>query len=248
MRKVRNIKLTVGYIGRDFKGWQKQKGKPTVQGELEKALSIITREKIAVTGASRTDAGVNARGQVANFRTDSAISNERLNKSLNGILSDRMVVTGSEDVSPEFHARKNAKWREYEYLIWNRPYPEIFRNTFLAHIAKPLDLVLMSQALEDVAGRHDFTAFCVASSAVKGCTREVTVARFDEPEPGLIRLTIRADGFVHRMVRSLVGTLIDIGLGKLDPDTIKTMLKTKDRGLAGKTAPAQGLTLTRIGY
>jgi len=244
----RNIKITVDYIGRDFKGFQRQKNKPTVQGELEKALSILLRESIRVTGASRTDTGVNARGQIVNFRTKSDMSAERIMKSLNGLLPGGIAVTAVEDASPEFHARKSAAWREYEYLIWNRPYPEIFRGGYVTRIDRPLDTGLMKKAAESVVGEHDFSAFCVASSAVKGCVRNVTAVALDEPEPGLISLTIRADGFVHRMVRSLMGTLIDIGLGKLEPDTIKRMLESRDRKLAGRTAPAHGLTLTKIGY
>ncbi len=244
----RNIKLIVDYMGRDFKGFQRQKNKPSVQGELEKALSILLKESVRITGASRTDTGVNARGQVVNFRTESDISTKRMVKSLNGLLPDGIAVTGAEDTALTFHARKNAAWREYEYLIWNRPYPDIFRIDFVARVARPLDTVLMKKAASSVIGEHDFSAFCVASSAVKGCVRNVTAVALDEPEPGLIRLTIRANGFVHRMVRSLTGTLIDIGLGKLPSDTVMKMLESKDRKLAGRTAPACGLTLTKIGY
>lgn len=245
---MRNIKLTVDYIGRGYKGFQRQKDKPTVQGELEKALSILLREDIKITGASRTDTGVNARGQVINFHTSSGVSAGSMIKGLNGLLPDGIAVTGAEDVALAFHSRKSAAWREYEYLIWNRPYPEIFRGEFVAHVARPLDVGLMKKTVAAVAGEHDFSAFCVATSARKGCVRKVTAIALDEPEPGLIRLTIRANGFVHRMVRSLMGTMIDIGLGRLKPDTIVDMLKSKERKLAGRTAPARGLTLTKIGY
>lgn len=248
MQKKRNIKLTVDYIGRDFKGFQRQRNKPTVQGELEKALSILLKEDIKVTGASRTDTGVNARGQVVNFYTSSKISFDRMVKSLNGLLPTGIAVTDAEVVSKSFHARKSALWREYEYLIWNRSYPDLFRGTTTAHIAQPLDLARMKRAAKKIKGEHDFSAFCVASSACKGCVRSVKNISLDEPKPGLIRLTIRADGFVHRMVRSLMGTLIDIGHRRLEPDRIEGMLKTKDRKLAGRTAPANGLTLTGIGY
>ncbi len=245
---MRNVKLTIDYIGRDFKGFQRQKNKPTVQGGLEKALSILLRESVKVTGASRTDTGVNARGQTVNFLTGSKTPAERMMKGLNGLLPAGIAVTAVEDAAPEFHARKSAIWREYEYLIWNRPYPEIFRSAFVAHVVRPLDVRLMKTAAVPVVGEHDFSAFCVASSAGKGCVRNVTAVSLDEPEPGMIRFTIRADGFVHRMVRSLIGTLIDIGLGKLAPDTINRMLESGDRNLAGRTAPARGLTLTKIGY
>lgn len=206
------------------------------------------REDIKVTGASRTDTGVNARGQVVNFWTSSGMSFDRMIKGLNGLLPAGIAVTSAATAAADFHARKSAKWREYEYLIWNRPFPDLFRTVNSAHIPKPLDMARMKQAAEKIQGEHDFSAFCVATSAGKGCVRNVTNVSLDEPEPGLIRLTIRADGFVHRMVRSIVGTLIDIGRGKLAADTIAEMLKTKDRKMAGRTAPANGLTLTGIGY
>jgi tRNA pseudouridine38-40 synthase len=169
-------------------------------------------------------------------------------KSLNGLLPEGIAVTGAEDAALTFHARRSAAWREYEYLIWNKPFPDIFRGGFAAHIAKPLDLGLMIKAAGAVVGEHDFRAFCVATSAGKGCVRNVTAVRLDEPEPGLIRLTIRADSFVHRMVRSLMGTLVDIGEGRLNPDTVAKMVQSKEREMAGRTAPAHGLTLTKIGY
>lgn len=152
------------------------------------------------------------------------------------------------DVDLGWHARKSARWREYEYLIWNRPFPDLFLKDVAVHIAKPLDATAMKRALTAVKGRHDFRAFCVASSAAKGCERKVMAVKLDEPEAHLLRLTIRADGFVHKMVRSLVGTVIEIGLGRQDEGIIREMLQSGDRKLAGRTAPARGLTLTRIGY
>lgn len=201
-----------------------------------------------MTGASRTDTGVNARGFTVNFKTDSKITPERLIRGLNGLLPEGIAAVGAEDAPDGWHARKGAVYREYEYLIWNRIHPDIFRTETVAHMSKPLDLDLMRKAAKQIAGEHDFTAFCVASSAHKGCVRRVTKLVIDEPEPGLVRLTIRADGFVHKMVRSIVGTLVDIGLGKKDAGVIGEMLRTGDRNLAGKTAPPNGLTLTKIGY
>ncbi len=245
---MRNIKLTVDYFGRGFKGWQRQKHGSTVQGELEKALTVICREPINVTGASRTDAGVNARGMVANFQTTSRESAARFLKSLNGLLPEGIVVTGVEDVAAGFHARKNAVWREYEYLIWNRPYRDLFRNVFTAQVSQTLDVTAMRKAAAGLTGKHDFRAFCDATSAAKGCVRTVYLVSLDEPEPGLISLTIRADGFVHKMVRSIVGTLIEVGQGKKNPGIIAELLQTGQRKMAGRTAPAAGLTLKQIEY
>jgi tRNA pseudouridine38-40 synthase len=247
-REVRNIRLTIDYLGRGFKGWQRQNKGRTIQGELEKALAVLLRDPVKVTGASRTDTGVNARGFAVNFKTESKITPDRLIRGLNGLLPEGIAATGAEDVSDEWHARKSAVYREYEYLIWNRIYPDIFRTEIAAHVSKPLNVEAMREAAADIAGEHDFKAFCVAASAHKGCVRRVETLVIDEPEAGLIRLTIRADGFVHKMVRSIVGTLMDVGLGKKETGVISEMLKTGDRGLAGRTAPPNGLTLTKIGY
>jgi len=235
-------------LGRNYRGWQKQHKGPTVQGELEKALTVLLREKIRVNGASRTDTGVNARGMAADFKTGSRMRANRIMSGLNGLLPADIAVTAVADAADDWHSRKSALWREYEYLIWNRPYPDLFRDGWTCHIRKPLDVAAIKRAAAAVEGTHDFKAFCVASSAHKGCVRTVMALLVDEPEPGLVRLTIRADGFVHKMVRSIVGTLTDIGLGKIEPDVIERMITTGDRKLAGKTAPARGLTLTGIGY
>lgn len=201
-----------------------------------------------MTGASRTDTGVNARGFAVNFKTESKIAPERMIRGLNGLLPEGISTTGAIDVSGDWHARKSAVYREYEYLIWNRIHPDIFRTETVAHIPKPLDIEAMRIAAAAILGEHDFKAFCVASSAQKGCVRRVERLDVDEPEQGLIKLTIRADGFVHKMVRSIVGTLVDIGLGKKNTGVIAEMLHTGNRELAGRTAPPNGLTLTKIGY
>jgi tRNA pseudouridine38-40 synthase len=206
------------------------------------------REPVLVNGVSRTDAGVNARGFAVNFKTDSTDGPDRILNGLNGLLPPDIKVTEVAVAEDAWHARKSATWREYEYLIWNRPGPDIFRRETVYHCPKSLDLNLMRQGAAALVGKHDFRAFCVASSAPKGCVRTVMNLGVDAPEPGLIRIKIRADGFVHKMVRSIAGTLIDIGLGRLDPGVVEQMLITGDRELAGKTAPAKGLTLTRIGY
>ena len=240
--------MTIDYLGQGFYGWQKQHRGRTIQGELEKALAVLLREPVKVTGASRTDTGVNARGFAVNFKTDSKITPDRLARSLNGLLPKGISVTGAENVPEEWHARKSAVYREYEYLIWNRIYPDIFRAETTTHLRKPLNIEAMRAAAADVVGEHDFKAFCVASSAGKGCVRRIFFLKIDEPEPGLVRLTIRANGFVHKMARSIVGTLMDIGLGKREIGLVAELLKTGDRKLAGRTAPANGLTLTKIEY
>ena len=206
------------------------------------------REPVFVNGVSRTDAGVNARGFAVNFKTESSTGLEHIISGLNGLLPADIKVVDVAKADDGWHARKSATWREYEYLIWNKPHPDVFRRETVFHCPKPLNLEAMRQAAAAAIGRHDFTAFCVASSAPKGCVRTVFTLGLDAPELGLIRITIRADGFVHKMVRSIVGTLIEVGLGKLDPGIVAEMLRTGDRKRAGKTAPANGLTLIGIGY
>ncbi len=245
---MRNIRLTIDYLGRNYLGWQRQSKGPTVQGELEKALTILLREPVLVNGVSRTDAGVNARGFTVNFKTGSAVTLDHMMGGLNGLLPSDITVVDAAEVPEAWHARKSAVWREYEYLIWNKPHPDIFRRQTVWHCPKPLDVEAMRAGAAVLVGRHDFRAFCVASSAPKGCVRTVETLSLDTPEPGLIRMTIRADGFVHKMVRSIAGTLIDIGLGRLEPAVVADMVRTGDRELAGKTAPGHGLTLVRIGY
>lgn len=244
---MRNIKLTIEYKGTDYLGFQKQPRGLTIQGELEKALQVLLREKARVIGASRTDAGVHATGQVVNFRTSSRMEESRLKSGLNGILPEDIVVKEAVEVPATFHARRDAVLREYCYLIWNEPYPAALKKEFVYFVPQPLNLRTMRQALKSLIGTHDFTSFCVASSSVKGCRRAVKEAAI-EKKGQLVWIRIQADAFVHHMVRSIVGTLVEIGLGKRKPEETRKILESKDRKKAGKNAPAHGLILTEVRY
>lgn len=244
---MRNIKLTIEYKGTDYLGFQKQPKGPTIQGELEKALEILLKEKAKVVGASRTDAGVHATGQVVNFRTSSRMEDGRIKNGLNGILSQDIVVKEAVEVPTTFHARRGAVSREYCYLIWNEPYPAALKKEFVYFVPQPLNLRVMRQALKSLMGTHDFTSFCVASSSKKGCQRTVKEATI-EKKGQLVWIRIQADAFVHQMVRSIVGTLVEIGLGKRKPEEMREILESKNRRKAGKTAPAHGLILTEVRY
>lgn len=244
---MRNIKLTIEYKGTNYLGFQKQPKGPTIQGELEKALEILLKERAKVVGASRTDAGVHATGQVVNFRTSSRMEGKRIKSGLNGILPEDIVVKEALEVPISFHARRDAILREYCYLIWNESYPSVLKKEFVYFVPQPLNLGAMRQALKDLIGTYDFTSFCVASSSVKGCTRTVKEAAI-EKKGQLFLIRIQADAFVHQMVRSIVGTLIEIGLGKRKPEEMGEILESKDRRKAGKTAPAHALILTEVRY
>lgn len=244
---MRNIKLVIEYEGTNYEGFQKQPGRATIQGELENALKMLLKEDIKVTGASRTDARVHAAWQVVNFKTGSELNVKRIGQGLNGILADDIAIRKVEEVPLDFHARRDAISREYVYLIWNHEYPPALKRKFVHFVAKSLNLEAMRGALEYVLGTHDFSAFCVASSSPKGCVRTVSKARIEEKD-GLITLKMRANSFVHQMVRSIVGTLVEIGLGKRAPEEMKDILESRDRHRAGKTAPAHALILTDVSY
>ncbi|MFZ3063487.1 MAG: tRNA pseudouridine(38-40) synthase TruA [Actinomycetota bacterium] len=244
---MRNIKLIIEYEGTNYRGFQQQPEGSTVQGELEKALKVLLREEVKVKYASRTDAKVHATCQVVNFKTESPLEVRRIRRALNGILPGDIVIKKTEEVPLGFDARRDAVYREYVYLIWNRGYPPVLKRNFVYFVAQPLNLEAMREALKYVVGTYDFSAFCASPSSPKGCVRTVREAYIEE-EDGLISLKMRANSFVHQMVRSIVGTTVEIGLGKRAPEEMKEILESGDRRLAGKTAPARALILTEVHY
>jgi len=261
--ELRNIKLTLEYDGTNFSGWQKQAGQDvrTIQGELEVGLSTLLGQPIETNTAGRTDAGVHAFGQVVNFFTTSDMPIRRIPYSLNAILPDDIVAKGAEEVPKEFDARRDPKWREYHYYILNRYYRSVFMDRFVHHEARALDVDAMNKALGFLKGRHDFTSFYTTSVKSENmvenrvrtvleisCRRSEDIAWAGEPLEGLITVRVRAHAFLHNMVRIIAGTAIDVGLGNISPDDIKSILEAKDRTRAGRTAPAKGLTLVRVEY
>lgn len=261
----RNIKTTVEYLGTRYSGFQPQKGqpgRPTVQGELEKALSLILGHGVRINGAGRTDAGVHAFGQVVNFETPSKMSGERLLRSANAVLPPDIAVKAVEDVSPEFDARRSAVWREYHYYILNRPHRSVFFDPLCHFVAPPLDVEAMGKAASALLGRHDFSAFCSSEGLRQlgpdrtaertvleiACGPSEAIVWAGEPLEGLITLRVRAHAFLHNMVRVMAGTLLWVGRGRLGAADVVEILASKDRRRAGPTAPAKGLTLVRIHY
>lgn len=262
-----NWRLTVQYDGRGYHGWQKQPNHISIQEELEKAFAMLLREPITLTGSGRTDAGVHALGQVANFRTSVPVEPARLRWQLNSILPEEIVVSDIEKTADSWHARFSATARTYSYLILNQPHPSPFWRHQSWWIAKDLDLEAMREGAEYLEGTHDFAGFTVAKDGPT--VREVrTVAITVEPgagtgasdressrvspggllAPGLIRVRITANAFLYHMVRLIVGTLAEVGTGKREAKSVREILDKKDVRACGPRAPAKGLVLERVHY
>lgn len=237
--------LFLEYDGAAYSGWQIQQGQITIQGEIECALEVITGEKILITGAGRTDTGVHARGQVAHFDLTTEIEIGKLQRSLNGILKKDIRIVSIEGVDSSFHARYDAKLREYRYVIAHRPIALMRNHAW--YINFHLDLDKMNKASQFIYGRHDFKSFCRAKSEVKNHFCTVKKAIWSE-QNGFIQFLIQADRFLHGMVRTLVGTMVDIGRSKREVLFIEEILNKKNRSEAGQTAPAKGLILEKIYY
>ncbi len=244
---MKRIKLTVAYDGTDYCGWQVQKNGLTVEEVLNKALSRLTGENITVTGASRTDAGVHAQGNVAVFDTDTQIPPERLIYALNTVLPEDVVAVKSEEVPAGWHPRRCVSVKTYEYRILNRELPDPVRRRDTYFVSFPLDLERMKAAAEYLKGTHDFKGFCSAQTSVKDTVR--TIYDLDLWREGdIITIRVRGNGFLYNMVRIIAGTLAGVGRGYFEPEEVKDMLESKDRTKSGVTAPPQGLTLIGIEY
>ncbi len=247
-----NFKLTIQYDGTDFHGWQVQENSRTIQGELERVIGMIEDGKVHVTGSGRTDAGVHAEGQIANVKMSRPFTPEKLRSAINGNLWRDIRIMKVETVPDEFHARFSATGKTYKYRIINAPVMSPFWRRFAHHEQKPLDVAKMTSAAQLFLGEHDWTAFCSAQSEGESRVRTITNVAFetswDERGGSLIEFSISATGFLRYMVRSIVGTLLEVGQGTMDSDTIQSAIITGDRNLCGRTAPAQGLTLVKVDY
>ena len=249
-----NYRLLIQYDGTDFHGWQVQENDRTIQGELERVIGMLTDEDVSVVGSGRTDAGVHAEGQVANVHLNTnRFTPEKLKQAINGNLWRDIRVLKVEEAPDTFHARFSAKRKTYVYRIVNAPVMSPFWRRYAAHEQKPLDVAKMADAARLFLGEHDWTAFASAQSEGESRVRTVQdlVIRSewdDRAQGAMIMLSITATGFLRYMVRSIAGTLIEVGLGTRAFDTIQTAIVTGERTLAGKTAHAQGLTLLRVEY
>lgn len=245
---MRNLKITLEYDGSAYEGWQSQGEKNTIQRALEQCLERITQEKIRVTGSGRTDAGVHALNQIANFLIAKPIGETQLLKAMNSILRPDMAVKAVEEVPLSFHARFDALSKVYLYRIMNRPVRPAVGRQYLWHVRGRLDLDAMGKALGLLAGTHDFSAFCGSGSSVQDRIRTLMRGSIESDPSGLIEITIEANGFLRHMVRNIVGTLVEVGRAKMDAGQIPVILAGKDRRQAGRTAPACGLLLREVRY
>jgi tRNA pseudouridine38-40 synthase len=248
-----NYKLIIQYDGTDFHGWQSQDGLRTVQGELERALSLIEGRSVNVFGSGRTDAGVHAEGQVASVEIQREITPGKLRNAINGNIARDVRVLDVEVVSHEFHARYSALGKTYVYRIVNGPVMSPFWARYAHHEARPLNLAKMQATAELFLGKHDWTAFSAAQSDVEDRVRTITTLEIGErPDArshgALIEIRAGADGFLRYMVRAIAGTLLAVGRGELDRAAVKQAIETGVRPLVAATAPACGLTLVSVRY
>jgi len=248
-----NFKLLIQYDGTDFHGWQVQENDRTIQGELERVISTLEGTAVSVTGSGRTDAGVHAEGQVANVFLERDFTPSKLRSAINGNLWRDIRVMHVEKANDDFHARFSAKRKTYVYRIVNAPVMSPFWRRFAHHESKPLDIRRTTEASRILLGEHDWTAFCSARSDGETRVRDITDITVrsvwdQRAQSSIVEISVSASGFLRYMVRSIVGTLIEAGQGTRDFDTIHTALVTGDRTLAGKTAPAHGLSLVNVDY
>lgn len=255
---MRNIKLTIEYDGTNYHGWQSQDNALTIQDVVKKAIHTLTGEECVLTGASRTDGGVHALGQVANFLTNSKIPADKFSFALNTLLPDDIVIKKSEEVDMDFHSRFSSRGKKYKYLIYNSRKPSALLRNRAALVHLPLDVEAMKKSLTYFLGTHDFSAFRASGSDIKTSVRTITgislneissmIAGDGENGSKLLELEISGDGFLYNMVRIIAGTLIYVGSGKLKSDDIPSIIESRDRSRAGKTAPAHGLYLVEVYY
>ncbi|OJG54991.1 tRNA pseudouridine(38-40) synthase [Enterococcus haemoperoxidus] len=240
--------MTIEYDGTRYLGWQRLgDSDKTIQGKIENILTQITRSKIEIIGSGRTDAGTHARGQIANFKTDSKMALSEMIESLNRYLPQDIVIKEIEEVPERFHARYNAKGKKYSYYLWNNAIPSAFERHYSFHYSEELDFELMDEACRKLIGTHDFIGFSSLKKTKKSTTRTINELSIQK-EGDLIHFTFIGDGFLHKMVRILMGTLLEIGSGTLKLETIDEVFKSKIRSEAGMTVPAQGLFLDEVYY
>jgi tRNA pseudouridine38-40 synthase len=245
---MNNYKLTIQYDGSRYKGWQRLGNEEnTIQGKIENVISEMVGTKIEIIGSSRTDAGVHAFDQIANFKIHENYTVAEVQTYLNRYLPQDISVKKVELVQDRFHARYNAQDKTYLYKIWNEEYTNPFMRKFSMHVEKKLDVSLMKQACQHFLGEHDFTAYSNAKSKKKSTVRKIYA--FDlEKKDGFIEIRIRGNGFLYNMVRKIVGTLIEVGLGNIKADSIPAIIHSQDRGQTGGMADAAGLHLEKIEF
>ena len=244
---MRNIKVVVGYDGTDYFGFQYQPEARTIQGELERVLLLIVKEKVTVYGSGRTDSGVHARGQVINFRTEGSIPVEKLCIAMNSLLPPSIAAVEASEVEPGFQARRSARSRLYVYDILNRDVPSALESRYCWHVRHRLNVEAMDESARPLLGVHDFSSFACADRDDGSPVREMMQIGVERRGEHVI-VMMRANAFLRSMARIIVGTLVEVGLGMRPSPDIERILEARDRRLAGKTAPAHGLCLMEVEY
>ena len=245
---MRNIKLTIEYDGKDFNGWQKQPSKLNIQGTIEKAIEKITGEEIELMASGRTDRGVHALGQIANFKTNSKLSIEKFPIAINSNMKSSIRIKKAEEVDEKFHSRLSCKKKTYRYVINNSKYGSSIYRNLETHIPIKLDIERMKEAVKYFEGEHDFKAFKASGTSSKSSVRIIYKAEVIKRPDERIWIELTGSGFLYNMVRIISGTLVDVGLGKIKPEEVKDIIEEKDRQKAGKTLAPQGLFLVKVEY
>lgn len=241
-------KMTIQYDGSRYKGWQSQKEtEVTIQGKLSAVLEQFAGHPVEVQGSGRTDAGVHAMGQVASFELKKKCTPEQIKDYVNHYLPEDIGVTEVTEAPPRFHARLNAERKTYVYRIWNSSEPNVFERKWMYTVEEPLDIQAMRRAAEDVIGTHDFAAFCASKKKKKSTVRTIYDLQI-ECIGNEVRISVTGNGFLHHMVRILVGTLVEIGLKRRESEEMQKILEGKTREKAGITMPAKGLILWEVIY
>lgn len=244
---MRNIKLTIEYDGREYNGWQKQPTHLNIQGEIERAIQNVTGKEVELIGSGRTDAGVHAFGQVANFKIDSEFPIEKMPIAFNSQLKKSIRIKKAEEVSEEFHSRYDCHRKTYAYIIENSDQGSAIYRNLTYHVPQILDVENMKKAASYLVGKHDFSSFKSSGTSSKSSIRTIYEAQvIKEQERVVIQLT--GNGFLYNMVRIISGTLVEVGLGNIKPEQMKEIIESKDRQQAGKTLPAHALYLMDVDY
>jgi len=245
---LKNFKLIIEYDGTAYHGWQKQASERTIQAEIEKAIEKMTAQRVILTGSGRTDAGVHARGQVANFLCETGLRPQNFEMGLTSILPEDIIIRSCQSVDNKFHARFHATSKVYRYRILNTSIPAGIGRQYSWYIRRELDLEAMRRAIQYIVGEHDFKAFEAAGSPRSHTVRRVIKADLLKKKYHYRFFDIEANGFLRFMVRNIVGTLVDTGLSKITPEDFQKVLLSRDRRLAGATAPPNGLFLMEVKY
>ncbi len=245
---MRNIKLVIEYDGKEFNGWQKQPNKLNIQGTIEKAIETITKEEVELIASGRTDRGVHALGQVANFKTNSNLPIEKIAIAINSNLKKSIRILSAEEVDEKFHSRLTCKKKTYRYIINNSKYGTAIYRNLETHIPMKLNIDKMKEAIKYFEGEHDFKAFKASGTSSKSSIRTIYKAEVKQMLNDRIYIELTGNGFLYNMVRIIVGTLVEVGIEKIEPKQIKDIIQSRKRENAGKTLPPEGLYLVKVEY